>query len=145
MTLRVSFFLGSLAVASLAMAQASFMTNDSVAVFYPPHYDAKQHQPSPIFEREPIAVNQLTTDWPLRVSFSQKGGRSIATIDIKDDVDFYRIVEHRYASVWSRWWLTSLSESSMGDGIKKGWHCLWYYCRQYMAPEDNYRRSLGNY
>ena len=44
MTLRVSFFLGSLAVASLAMAQASFMTNDSVAVFYPPHYDAKQHQ-----------------------------------------------------------------------------------------------------
>lgn len=89
MTLRVSFFLGSLAVASLAMAQASFMTNDSVAVFYPPHYDAKQHQPSPIFEREPIAVNQLTTDWPLRVSFSQKGGRSIATIDIKDDVDFY--------------------------------------------------------
>ena len=89
MTLRVSFFLGSLAVASLAMAQTSFLTNDSVAVFYPPHYDGKQHQPSPIFEREPVAVNQLTTDWPLHVSFSQKDGHSIAKIDIEDDVDLY--------------------------------------------------------
>ena len=89
MTLRVSFFLGSLAVASLAMAQTSFLTNDSAAVFYPPHYDGKQHQPSPIFEREPVAVNQLATDWPLHVSFSQKNGHSIAKIDIEDDVDLY--------------------------------------------------------
>ena len=40
MTLRVGFFLGSLSIASVAVAQATFMTNDSVAVFYPPHYDA---------------------------------------------------------------------------------------------------------
>ena len=88
MTLRVGFFLGSLAIASVAVAQATFMTNDSVAVFYPPHYDAKQHQPSPIFEREPMATNPLTVSWPLKVTFSEKGGHSIASIKIDEDVDF---------------------------------------------------------
>ena len=89
MTLRVGFFLGSLSIASVAVAQATFMTNDSVAVFYPPHYDAKQHQPSPIFEREPMATNPLTASWPLKVTFSEKGGHSIASIKIDEDVDFY--------------------------------------------------------
>ena len=45
MTVRISFILSSLAIASVAMAQSAFITNDSVAVFYPAHYDAKQHQP----------------------------------------------------------------------------------------------------
>lgn len=89
MTLRVSFFLSSLAIASVAMAQTTFMTNDNVAVFYPPHYDAEQHLPSPIFEREPLATNPLTASWPLRVVFSEKGEHHIATINIDEDVDFY--------------------------------------------------------
>lgn len=89
MTERISFFLSSLAIASVAMAQSAFMTTDSVAVFYPAHYDAKQHQPSPIFEQEPAAVNPLTAKWPLRVAFSEQNGHSIATIRVADDVDFY--------------------------------------------------------
>lgn len=89
MTVRISFILSSLAIASVAMAQSAFITNDSVAVFYPAHYDAKQHQPSPIFEQEPAAVNPLDAKWPLRVAFSQQNGHSIATIRVADDVDFY--------------------------------------------------------
>lgn len=70
-------------------AQTVFMTTDSVAVFYPAHYDAKQHQPSPIFEQEPAAVLPLADQWPLHVVFSQKDGHSLATIQVADDVDFY--------------------------------------------------------
>ena len=89
MSKRLGFLLSSLAIASSVMAQAAFMTCDSVAVFYPSHYDAKQHQPSPIFEREPVAVNALTASWPLRVDFSEKDGHHIATINVPDEVDFY--------------------------------------------------------
>ena len=70
-------------------AQTALMTNDSVAVFYPANYDAKQHQPSPIFEQEPAAVNPLAAQWPLRVVFSEKARHSLATIQVADDVDFY--------------------------------------------------------
>ena len=89
MSKRIGVLLCGLAIASFAMAQTVFMTSDSVAVFYPSSYDAKQHQPSPIFEREPSAVNPLTASWPLRVDFSEKEGHSIATIHVADDVDFY--------------------------------------------------------
>lgn len=89
MSKRVGILLCSLAIASFAMAQTVFMTNDSVAVFYPSHYDAQQHQPSPIFEREPAAVNPLTGNWSLHVDFSEKEGHSLATINVPDEVDFY--------------------------------------------------------
>ena len=89
MSKRIGVLLCGLAIASFAMAQTVFMTSDSVAVFYPSSYDAKQHQPSPIFEREPAAMNPLTASWPLRVDFSEKEGHSIATIHVADDVDFY--------------------------------------------------------
>ncbi|MCR5269685.1 MAG: DUF5110 domain-containing protein [Prevotella sp.] len=89
MTLRVSMFLSSLAIASVAMAQTAFMTNDKVAVFYPNGYDAKQHLPSPIFEHEPAAINTLAADWKVRPVFTTYGGRNVATINVEDSVDFY--------------------------------------------------------
>ncbi len=89
MTVRISFFLSSLAIASCAMAQTALMSSDSVAVFYPAKYDAKQHEPSPIFEHEPVAVNPLTASWPLHVDFSENNGHSVATIKVAEDVDFY--------------------------------------------------------
>ena len=81
--------LSGLAIAHLAMAQASFVSEDRVATFYPAHYDAVQHQPSPIFEREPTAILPLPSDWVLRVAFSERDGKQIATIPVEQGVDFY--------------------------------------------------------
>ena len=89
MVRRVSICLGSLAIAVTAMAQASFMTGDSIAVFYPSGYDASQHQPSPIFENEPTALLPLSTGWTLRPVFEQKNGKSVAKVHVGNEVDLY--------------------------------------------------------
>lgn len=89
MTHRVITFLGSLTLATLAMAQAAFVTDNKVAVFYPPQYDATQHEPSPIFEHEPKAIHPLPAQWSLTPRFSQRDGKSIAQITVDGQVDFY--------------------------------------------------------
>ena len=89
MTKRVSLLVCCLAVASLAMAQAAFVNEDRVAVFYPKDYDARQHQPSPVFVHEPVAVNPLPHDWRLRPEFSVSDGKSVAVVKVGDDVDLY--------------------------------------------------------
>lgn len=78
-----------LAIATMAMAQAAFVSDDQVAVFYPQGYDASQHQPSPIFEREPAAIWPLSDNWQLRPVFSIQDGKNLATIKVGDDVDLY--------------------------------------------------------
>ena len=78
-----------LAIATMAMAQAAFVSDDQVAVFYPQGYDASQHQPSPIFEREPAAIWPLSDNWQLRPVFSIQDGKNVATIKVGDDVDLY--------------------------------------------------------
>lgn len=78
-----------LAIATMAMAQAAFVSDDQVAVFYPQGYDASQHQPSPIFEREPAAIWPLSDNWQLRPVFSIQDGKNMATIKVGDDVDLY--------------------------------------------------------
>lgn len=78
-----------LAIATMAMAQAAFVSDDKVAVFYPQGYDASQHQPSPIFEREPAAIWPLSDNWQLRPVFSIQDGKNVATIKVGDDVDLY--------------------------------------------------------
>ena len=89
MVKRFKFLSCCLAIASVSMAQTAFVTNDSVAVFYPKDYDASQHQPSPIFEREPAATCPLPGSWQVRPVFSQKDGKTIATISVGASVDFY--------------------------------------------------------
>jgi alpha-glucosidase len=81
--------LSGLAIAHLAMAQASFISEDKVAVFYPAHYDASQHEPSPIFEHEPAALLPLPADWKVRAAFSERGGKQVATIPLEQGVDLY--------------------------------------------------------
>ncbi len=82
-------FLSSLTIASVAMAQAAFVSENKVAVFYPPQYDAAQHEPSPIFEHEPKAIYPLPEQWSLRPQFTLRDGKSIATIEVEGEVDFY--------------------------------------------------------
>ena len=82
-------FLGSLTMATLAMAQAAFVTGDKVAVFYPPQYDAAQHEPSPIFEHEPKTIYPLSAQWSLTPKFSQRNGKSVAEVTVEGNVDFY--------------------------------------------------------
>ena len=89
MVKRLIIILQSLAIAAIAMAQTSFISDDSIAVYYPAGYDAKQHQPSPIFVREPLALSPLPADWRLKVVFSQNNGKQIATIHTGTGVDFY--------------------------------------------------------
>lgn len=86
------------------MAQASFVSDDRVAVFYPKNYDAAMHQPSPIFVEEPTAINPLPASWTLRPTFSERdaatwtphterdcwrSGKSVATIHVGGQVDLY--------------------------------------------------------
>ena len=89
MTRSVMMFLGSLTIASMAMAQAAFVSDQQVAVFYPPLYDALQHEPSPIFEHEPKAIHPLPAQWRVRPQFSLQDGKSIAKITVDGHVDFY--------------------------------------------------------
>ena len=89
MTRSVMMFLGSLTIASMAMAQAAFVSDQQVAVFYPPLYDASQHEPSPIFEHEPKAIHPLPAQWRVRPQFSLQDGKSIAKITVDGHVDFY--------------------------------------------------------
>ncbi len=89
MTRRVMMFLGSLTIAFMAMAQAAFVSDQQVAVFYPPQYDASQHEPSPIFEHEPKAIYPLPAQWRVRPQFSLQDGKSIAKMTVDEQVDFY--------------------------------------------------------
>lgn len=82
-------FLVGLTCAVKAAGQASFVTSDSVAVFYPHGYDAAPHEPSPIFVREPKALLPLPASWQLRPVFTETDGKSVATIHVGDDVDLY--------------------------------------------------------
>lgn len=81
--------LQGLAVAAIAMAQATFLSNDSIAVFIPANYDASCHQPSPIFVQELVPTAALPANWQLKPVFSQCEGKQVATIHIGDGVDLY--------------------------------------------------------
>ena len=81
--------LQGLAVAVIVMAQATFMSNDNIAVFIPANYDASCHQPSPIFVQELVPTAALPHDWRLKPVFSQREGKQIATIHVGEGVDLY--------------------------------------------------------
>lgn len=89
MVRRFIFILQGLAVAVIAMAQASFMSDDSIAVFIPASYDASNHQPSPVFVKELGFQGGIPADWRLKPVFSQRDGKQIATIHVGDGVDLY--------------------------------------------------------
>lgn len=86
---RLLLVLQGLAVAVIVMAQATFMSNDNIAVFIPANYDASCHQPSPIFVQELVPTAALPHDWRLKPVFSQREGKQIATIHVGEGVDLY--------------------------------------------------------
>lgn len=71
------------------MAQASFMSDDSIAVFIPANYDACNHQPSPVFVKELGFQGGIPANWRLKPVFSQRDGKQIATIHVGEGVDLY--------------------------------------------------------
>ena len=89
MVRRFIFILQGLVVAVIAMAQASFMSDDSIAVFIPANYDASNHQPSPVFVKELGFQGGIPADWRLKPVFSQRDGKQIATIHVGEGVDLY--------------------------------------------------------
>jgi alpha-glucosidase len=89
MVRRFIFILQGLAVAVIVMAQASFMSDDSIAVFIPANYDASNHQPSPVFVKELGFQGGIPADWRLKPVFSQRDGKQIATIHVGEGVDLY--------------------------------------------------------
>ena len=86
---RLLLVLQGLAVAVIVMAQATFMSNDNIAVFIPANYDSSCHQPSPIFVQELVPTAALPHDWRLKPVFSQREGKQIATIHVGEGVDLY--------------------------------------------------------
>lgn len=72
-----------------ASAQDAYMIGNDVAVFYPKGYDARQHEPSPIFVVDLDRTEELGDDWCLRPVFSTENGKSVARIAVGDGVDFY--------------------------------------------------------
>ena len=82
--LLISFLLLTLS----SQAQTAYLINDSVAVFYPAGYDAKQHLPSPIFLRELTPTQPLPPDWQLSPTFSVKDSQHIAAFNV-GDADLY--------------------------------------------------------
>ncbi|MGI6242244.1 MAG: TIM-barrel domain-containing protein [Prevotella sp.] len=86
--MRKLLLLGLLAMPLATSAQQSYMTDDSVAVFYPKGYDASQHLPSPIFLRELVPQDNVPGVWSLRPQFSTEGSKSYARFDV-GDADLY--------------------------------------------------------
>ena len=90
MTIRTGFFCCSLAIAATAMAQTAFITSDSVAVYMPKDYVAAMHQPSPIFINELTPASSGTpAGSPLCPVFTQRDGKSVATIRVPQGSDLY--------------------------------------------------------
>ncbi len=70
-------------------AQDAFMIGKDVAVFYPEGYDARQHEPSPIFVVDFERTEDVAGGWRIRPEFSINGGKSVARIAVGKEVDFY--------------------------------------------------------
>lgn len=67
----------------------SYLAGDGVAVFYPAGYDAANHSPSPVFLHDLAPIAPLPDDWSVRPVFAQADGKSIATVDAGEGIDFY--------------------------------------------------------
>ena len=73
---------------SLAFAQTSYLSDRDVAVFQPKGYDAAQHLPSMILQRDLVYKNDVPADWALRPAFSANDSLTIAELNV-GDADLY--------------------------------------------------------
>lgn len=72
-----------------AFCQAAFMAGDDIAVFTPSGFDPAGTQPSLIFEKELSDTGGVSLSWAVRPEFSSEGGKAVATILLKGDIDLY--------------------------------------------------------
>lgn len=74
---------------NLSYGQTSFMADDSIAVFYPAHFDSSGTLPSLIFEKSLKERGPVLSGWKITPHFKIENGKSIAEIDYPDDADLY--------------------------------------------------------
>ncbi|MCR9228655.1 MAG: alpha-glucosidase [Flavobacteriaceae bacterium] len=87
-TIGLTFILSLVGVLVL-QGQSSFMTSDSVAVFYPAQFDAAQHLPSFAVERHLERAGDVPDTWSVQPVFSQTDSTSTVRIAIGEGVDLY--------------------------------------------------------
>ena len=73
---------------TLTFAQTSYLADRDVAVFQPVGYDASQHLPSMILQRDLVREADVPADWSLRPVFSTNDSLTIAEINV-GDADLY--------------------------------------------------------
>lgn len=74
---------------NLSYGQASFMADDSVAVFYPVDFDSSGTLPSLIFDKSLKPQGQVPVNWSIKPEFQTKDGKSVVTIEYPLNVDLY--------------------------------------------------------
>lgn len=122
MVRRFIFILQGLVVAVIAMAQASFMSDDSIAVFIPANYDACNHQPSPVFVKELGFQGGIPANWRLKPVFSQRDGKQIATIHVGEGVDLYGTGEVTGPLKRNGWKISLWNIDTPAYGVDGGTH-----------------------
>ena len=88
MKLHLFTALASLLFPLSAMAQTSYMAMDDVAVFQPAGFDASQHLPSMIMQRDLVPTAPVVAAWTLVPAFTADDSLSVAEIDVAD-ADLY--------------------------------------------------------
>lgn len=88
--MKLYFFsaLASLLLPLSAMAQQSYMAMPDVAVFQPKDFDASQHLPSMIMQRDLVPMGQVPNQWALVPHFSANDSLTVAEFEV-DDADLY--------------------------------------------------------
>lgn len=72
----------------LTFAQTSYLAGTDVAVFQPKDYDATQHLPSMILQRDLVFKADVPADWTLHPAFSANDSLTVAEINV-GDADLY--------------------------------------------------------
>ncbi len=65
------------------------LIGDSIAVFYPPGFNAQEILPSLALVREPGEIGSLPEQWKLHVEFSNVCGKNVACIPVSPHTDLY--------------------------------------------------------
>ena len=74
---------------SASFSKSSYLAGEGVAVFIPNGFDSAETQPSLIFSRILEKKASVPFDWAIKPVFSKNGGKAVAKIRFKGDVDLY--------------------------------------------------------
>ncbi|MBN1116310.1 MAG: DUF5110 domain-containing protein [Bacteroidales bacterium] len=74
---------------SLISQERSALIGEGITIYYPNNYQSVFHEPSFALVQEPIEQGDLPEDRNISVAFDSIQGKSIATINVGEEVDFY--------------------------------------------------------